>query len=602
MKKLMKRLYFSFVYKAKFITKLLISYMVLILTPLLLLAAYSYKHTSDTLIRQFEYSSEQLLAQTSLYLGQKLSDIKTATQRIAFHSDISNLLLLNKNAAVLESYEDYSNMYNIIKPFYDNYDLIYSIEVFTTGKYASNKHSTKSGISIINMEDSYAREMNVLLKDIRNDILWLVPENNDNLSVGKKDNLLTGIRYMYSVPNPTVIGIVAVNIKQEDLNSVIKGASILPSGLVTVLDNQGRIMAVSDGELFEKYGLSAEVLLQNIETDHRTLVTDDKYFFCSCTLSGTNWNLVSIVPYDEMLKTSIANQRYLILITLAISFVFLLLAVFFSEIISKRILVLADVMKKVHLDNYSLLPTNDGTDEISELIGSYNYLLKKISVYADSQYQLASELKSQQLKALQAQINPHFLYNTLDLLNWIALDYDAYEISEIVSLLSQFYKLSLNKGIDVISARDAINHIEIYIKLQNFRFEQSIKLTLEIDPEIYNYKILNLLLQPIVENAVMHGIVKKKIPNGIITIYGKVTPGRLMHFEIIDNGIGMLPEQIRNITNPSESDAPYSYSPNGYGIRNVIERIKLFYGKEYCLVYESSPEKGTTVILEIPPL
>lgn len=253
-------------------------------------------------------------------------------------------------------------------------------------------------------------------------------------------------------------------------------------------------------------------------------------------------------------------------------------------------------MQKMPLDRSSILPDAVGKDEISILINSYNHLLQKINDYADSQYQTGIALKNSELKALQAQINPHFLYNTLDLLNWIAQDYGANEISEVVSLLSRYYKLSLNKGQETVSVKDALKHIEIYIKLQNFRFDDSIHLEINAQPETESFSIPNLLLQPIVENSILHGIQEKEEPKGTVRILVYLEQEHLK-LRVSDDGIGMTAEQIAAIT--SESDDS-SERPGHFGIKNVIDRIQLSYGSDYGVHYESTPGQGTTVDITIP--
>lgn len=216
-----------------------------------------------------------------------------------------------------------------------------------------------------------------------------------------------------------------------------------------------------------------------------------------------------------------------------------------------------------------------------------------------SQYQLGIALKTSELNVLQAQINPHFLYNTLDLLNCIAWEHNIKEMSEIVSLLTRFYKLSLNKGIEMVSVKDALEQIEVYVKLQNFRFESSIQLVININPHLCQHKILKLLLQPIVENSIIHGILEKDDQSGTITVDVKNQEG-ILYFTITDDGVGMTQEKVYLLNHVLDSDGVDANTSSGYGVKNVVERIRLYYGGEYGITFESRPGAGTTVLLCIP--
>jgi two-component system sensor histidine kinase YesM len=204
---------------------------------------------------------------------------------------------------------------------------------------------------------------------------------------------------------------------------------------------------------------------------------------------------------------------------------------------------------------------------------------------------LGKEVKNAEMKALQAQINPHFLYNTLELINLMALRNNVPEISEIIQTLAKFYKLSLSQGKNVISIEDEISHIETYVKLQNFRFKNKINLVLNVDENLYNYSIMKLVLQPIIENSILHGILEKEKQTGVITVNVKLNDNSI-HFSIEDDGIGMTAEQTAKLL---EIDKNELKTKQGYGIKNVNHRIKLYYGNEYGLSYTSSPHQGTKV-------
>ena len=598
MKKWLRNLYMIFLYRMQLSTKLLLSYAVLIIIPLLSLTLLSYSHVSGTLIRQFRHSMDLSLQQTGTYLDRILCDIINATQQAAYHNTLTDLY--RKNAPsnqLLALHQDYRTAYDLLNGIFSSDDF-YSAEIFTTGKFVFAKSKGLEGLSFISLDCDQGRMLDESLQSFYGDVLWFPPHTIEDPVLHRETTVITGARYMKETSIYKNIGIITVNIPQELFNTIVGRASTLPGSISLLLDNGGNAIAISDESLFRDYGLSVGLLHECIASgQHMVQAGGDTMLLGYTPVGSSGWTLISLNPYEKILETGTDTRNNMLLIMLLVSILFLLTALFISRLLTMRVRFLAARMREVRFDNYSPIPAPAGTDEVSDLTNSYNYMLDKINAYAKSQYQLGLALKNSELKALQAQINPHFLYNTLDLLHWLALDYEANEISEIISLLSKFYKLSLNKGRDMISLRDALLHVEVYVKLQNFRFEHPIGLKLQIPDNIRGCSILNLILQPLVENAILHGILEKESQTGTVTITGSVSENTL-YLAIIDDGIGMTQEQLAALSLPPP-DKPAS---TGYGIWNIMERIRLYYGAKYSLTYQSCPGEGTTAYLTIPCL
>lgn len=600
MKKTVRTLYSAFLYQLNLKQKLLFSYLLLIVLPLMLLTFFSYSHISKTLTQQFQYSSEQTLLQTDIYLNKIMSEITDSTDQIAFNRILSDIFKNHtSDASIINVYNDYLTASSLTKSFFTS-DVLYSVELYVIGNplYVSSESKGEKGISFISLESDSAKELDELLSECKKKILYLPPHTITSQSSKTETTVISCARYLKDTYSYSNMGILNVNLKQSALNSIIQRASILPGGIALLLDENGAILAVSDESRLDSYQLSADTLQKALAENQTYFLTDQKQqmLLNSCQIDETGWTLLSVIPYHEMLQTSLTTRNFMLVLMLLISILFFILACFVTGTITNRITFLSNYMQKTPLDRSSALPAADGKDEISILINSYNQMVQKINDYADSQYQLGIALKSSELKALQAQINPHFLYNTLDLLNWIAQDYGANEISEVVTLLSRYYKLSLNKGQETVSVKDALKHIEIYIKLQNFRFGDSILLDIQVQPEAESLSLPNLLLQPIVENSVLHGILEKEEPKGMISIVVRLE-NDCLKLRVSDDGIGMTSQQIEALTSPSEDRQD---RPGHFGIKNVIDRIQLSYGAEYGLHYESTPGAGTVVDITIP--
>lgn len=601
-----KRLFFSFFYQMSLMKKLLLSYSIFILLPMMLLAVFSYDKVSDTLVEQFRYSANMSLQQTSRYLNKNLEEIVSATDKLAFDSSLTELFHENNASEPLAKiFEKYSAANKLISQELD-LEMIYSAGIYVNGNpyFISANSEGRQEILFVSRDSAEVELLEEKLESFTGKILW-IPRVLENENAEEEIAVITAARYLKSTVNyKTNIGIIAINIGRDTLKTFIDFSSILPGSLSLLLDENKNILAISDEGLFETYGLSAEILWEQLAMDKQSFRTDKAKFLLNTeevTIAG--WTLVSVLPYDEMLKTSRETRSNMVIIIMIVSFIFCLIAFAISRLIGRRLNRLSTQMREVQFENYCSIPEDGGTDEISDLIGSYNYMLNKINDYAKSQYQLGIEIKESELKALQAQINPHFLYNTLDLLYCIAWENGVDDITEILTLLTRFYKLSLNRGLEMITIKDALELIRTYIRLQNYRFESSIELVEELPPEIYGKKILKLLLQPIVENSVMHGILEKNQRSGTITISARIT-GNTMYFVIADDGIGMTEEQIKSVMEDRKVEEPSTaghYNTHmGYGISNVMERIRLHYGEEYGLRYESSPGVGTRVSLWVP--
>lgn len=201
------------------------------------------------------------------------------------------------------------------------------------------------------------------------------------------------------------------------------------------------------------------------------------------------------------------------------------------------------------------------------------------------------------MNVLQAQIKPHFMYNTLDTIRWMAEEHNEEDIIEIIEAFTNLLRISLSKGKEIISVNEELSHIKSYLTIQKIRYEDKLDYEIQVDDNMLEYKLIKLILQPLVENAIYHGI-KEKRGSGRILIKGEIKENTLI-FAISDNGKGME-EELLNKINYMLRNGNEKKNEIGYGIFNVNERIKIIYGDEYGLQYESIYGEGTTVLLKHP--
>lgn len=249
------------------------------------------------------------------------------------------------------------------------------------------------------------------------------------------------------------------------------------------------------------------------------------------------------------------------------------------------------------------LVTSKNVDEITELGMSFNIMIGKIRQLLDAKIKEQENLQKAELKALQAQINPHFLYNTLDTIVWMAQSNKMEQVINIVRALSSFFRIALSKGQDWITIEQEIEHVRCYLTIQKMRYRDILDYRIEVDEDILNGTILKLTLQPLVENALYHGI-KNKRSGGLITIHARRAENDRVLLEIEDNGVGFTPYRLSRIKAAMDDDSTedFSFKESGFGLENVNKRIKLYYGKEYGLSVQSRFQEGTRVTVTIPLL
>jgi two-component system sensor histidine kinase YesM len=260
---------------------------------------------------------------------------------------------------------------------------------------------------------------------------------------------------------------------------------------------------------------------------------------------------------------------------------------------------LHDITATITKNDLQALVTSDNVDEITELGLSFNIMIGKIRDLLDSKIKEQENLKKAEMRALQAQINPHFLYNTLDTIIWMAESKKNKQVIEIVSALSKFFRISLSKGKDWITIAEEIEQTRSYLTIQKIRYRDVLDFNIDFDEGVSNNTILKLILQPLVENALYHGI-KNKRQGGTIYVRAKMKNENEVLLEVEDDGIGFTDEKLAQLQAELADNSGDIRMESGFGIGNVNKRIKLYYGKQYGLSVRSEYNTGTCVTLVIP--
>jgi two-component system sensor histidine kinase YesM len=303
--------------------------------------------------------------------------------------------------------------------------------------------------------------------------------------------------------------------------------------------------------------------------------------------------------YQEM-REGLARWAltFFVLTLLAVGFA-VLAAWGISRSIYNPIKKLHDVTATITRNDLQTLMTRDNVDEITELGMSFNIMVGKIRELLDSKMQEQENLKKAELRALQAQINPHFLYNTLDTIIWMAESKKTDDVIQMVRALSNFFRLSLSKGRDWITIGEEIERTRSYLTIQKMRYRDIMDYRIEAEDAVLSHPILKLVLQPLVENALYHGL-KNRRQRGTIVVRVRQQGENEVRLDVEDDGVGIPPDKLEHIRETLHDDTAEVSSEDGFGLANVNQRIRLYYGRQYGLAVESEYQRGTGVSVVIP--
>ena len=396
---------------------------------------------------------------------------------------------------------------------------------------------------------------------------------------------------------------IAVYFSSSIFQKVLKDNSSTEDSVAYLINSRQSFVTYSNPSLAGLYFMRHEDIPNTIPTQKEfvsRILVDQKMYMGYRAIDGTDWYLVSVVPASQVYSEQNTLLKQFILVSACLVIISCLMPIVITSNITRRISTIINQMRTVrlgsHLSTPEKLPETDDRDEIGDLITTYNYMADELSNLMEQQKHSAEELRIAEYRALQAQINPHFLYNMLDMINWLSKSGKSEEVSIAVQALSKFYKLTLSKKEVTTTVSEELNHVSLYVKLQNMRFENKIDFLIDVPDEILDFEIPKLVLQPIVENAILHGILGKESKAGNIVIMAWMEGDDIV-FVVSDDGIGIPQDQIgRILTGEGQSN-----SGSNIGIYNTHRRLQLFYDDQnFGLSYRSTFGLGTEVEVRIP--
>ena len=392
------------------------------------------------------------------------------------------------------------------------------------------------------------------------------------------------------------LGICSISVSVKYFQDIMKNANITSKGLVYLMSENGRMITSSNSSILEKMQRKGMLLNYGAELFMEKKQEGQKeYYITRQKVDGASWQMILMIPKSEYEDQYRSLWFSAILMIGGMISVIVLMSYLLSGYYVGRLKKLNAEMTGLESGNLNAnLPITTEGDEIEEIYHNFNGMVQEVQRLMQEHYKLGKEVKMAEVRALQAQINPHFLYNTLDLINWISMDYGAEEIGTLTWNLARFYRLSLNHGKSLISIGEEVEHVEVYVNIENYHFDNAISLAVDVPEELKSYACLNIILQPFVENAIVHGIAEDpKIESCGIRIGARREENDII-FSVQDDGPGVNVEQMQK-----ETQQDIRKAQHGYGVRNINFRLKLCFGEKYGVTYKES-EKGTHVEVKIP--
>lgn len=396
----------------------------------------------------------------------------------------------------------------------------------------------------------------------------------------------------------TTQGVLLVDLGYSGLEHLFDGVTTGKDGYVYLISSNGEILYHPKMQLIDSGRLKESNLAAATYKDgnHREELEGEQRIITVKSIGYTGWKVVGVTPKNVVSLNSIKTRLFIVfLITLILS----VLAVINSYISSRITNPIKELEKSVGMLEEGNLDTPvliGGSYEIQHLGNSIKNMAKQIRVLMDDIVSEHEAKRKQEFDALQSQINPHFLYNTLDIIVWMIENEQKNEAVKAVTALARFFRISLSKGKSIILVQDELEHVRNYLMIQHMRFKNKFSYEIHVEEKCMELTSLKLILQPLVENAIYHGM---EFMDGegeiIINVYRLEDD---LYFTVSDNGLGMTKEQVDSLFTGQAGNT--SKKGSGIGVKNVNERIKLYFGEAYGLTISSEPDEGTTITIHLP--
>lgn len=577
--------------------RLITLFVCLILIPTCVLFYIYYLKSSSIIEQEVSQSILQTLGQIKINIENKLDNVEGISESVFVNKDVMAFVGdENSNDAALQSIQ-----MQAIRTFFSNEvgrDSSIRIRLFVDGK----KMASTEKVDFFSLDDLSGRSWFAEADALKGGAYWTGVYTENYIDTGSVNVVSCArvVKHSYNYNNSD--GMLLVDVRESSLYAILSNVSLRRGEQIYLVDSQGRAVSCRDKNLLGKTAVEKPVVDAVSEKSSGIRILGPagrETAVIYQTIGNTGWKLVDEVDRVSLVHSNLILNNIFLFVILVAMFIFMAFSIFLNVVyilnrLHKRLKVLAG---KIECEGVGTVDESVRQASSGDYVKLETYvygMIRKVKDLMEESYQSELREREARLTALQAQINPHFLYNTLDTINWMAIKIHADDISGMISSLAKYFRLSLSKGKSLVSIRDEIELVRIYLTLQQTRYQGAIRFEIDVDPEVEPFGIVKLTLQPIVENAILHGIQKTESRRGIVRIRAERQGEKEICISISDDGVGMDADTLQTVLT-----ATPCRDTSHYGLYNVNERIRLRYGPEYGLRILSEPGKGTTVEVHI---
>lgn len=560
-----------------FQSKLLFIFLTMILIPVVFLSFLEYYYSKKMLTEKTNDYLKNLAAVTLSKIDSTVSDIENVAFYINGNGTIQTSLK-NERLTVgdrVANYQNYSGIREILASYILLRQEINAISI-----------RSESGREYIYTKNRYGPPLDIAGYIREEKQFWVVDKNRIVL-----------MKQLYAFPSQSPLGYIALDVNVRSLHDIIADIDLTQSGRIFLVNEEGRILmtesAASSGELldepYRQYFGQEEAFYNNVR------VGNTNYSVYNSGAISNGWHMMLAIPRDYYLRDIVRLQNAILPITLVTAFLTVMLSILVARGITGPMRNLSQAMEDFGQGDFDINCQVDSEDEIGRLSHTFNQMVMDMNSLVNTVYEQKVMKQEAQMKSLQMQINPHFLYNTLDTINWMARIQNVDEIGDMVAALSHMMRYSLEKK-SFVRLRVEVENLRDYLAIQNYRYRDKMEAEIEIGEELMKFYIPKLLIQPILENAIVHGI-EEKLDKGNILIAAR-QKGEDLYIHVSDDGVGMTEGTMSHILMED-----YSMKKQGHtsiGVVNVNRRIQMIYGKDYGLLVQSLLGAGTKITIHIP--
>lgn len=583
-------------FKSHIVYKIFFTYIILVITLLFIISIIYYSFTSSTLSAQTQHNMKNLNEQIMINIDKMVENLEKTSFLVNYEDDLNILMRNSQCVSSLINTPEYISIDNYFFNFLYSFSQIHGVYIYSLD---GNPILCRSRDLIT------PNNLNVKNEDWFQDTLKL---NGRKKVSGKhfntcgKTEVFSLSRAIYDFENDSIIGIIVLEQDISEIESILQEVNLQSDSSIMLLDENRNLIYSNNVPLYENLAQN-DIFLSNASKQGAFNYKIDDFSVSQISSSYTGWKLFSLQSNSYLMKDLKNSLIFLIYIFIACLFITFILSLYLSEKLTANLKKVKLMMDEVNKGNLNIQINVSGSDEIATIAAGCNTMLNQIKMLAQKEYGEKLLRKEAELQTLLAQINPHFLYNTLGFIKFSAQKHEDFQTADMIQCLANLLRYNLGKEGRMVTLENELNNAKNYLTLQKQRFGNKFNAEFQIAEFLLTARIPAMILQPILENSFIHGF-ENKIGKNYLYIECFLQNDDI-HLIIKDNGVGISPEKLDMINKSlqilaREADSPNQHTAESIGIYNVHMRIIYCFGQHYGLSIHNNPSGGTIVKIILP--